>query len=303
VKPDPRFSIIVTSYNQREFIADAVNSALAFPSVNYEVIVVDDGSTDGSRDILRHYGDLIRLVTLSTNVGRGAARNRGAELATGDYLVFLDGDDLFLPWALDVYERVAEAGNPQLILVPMTWFEGPVRAVSPSDRPTTIELVQYDDYLRKDRSFGVSASSVVIYRPAFARVAGWTNRPVLEDQELLIRLGTAGRTVHVLSPPTIRHRKHAGQTVWNIPPFLEALGELIRREGAGDFPGGSRRKIERLAILGALGYFWSKRAFKARLYWPAVKLVANTWPLQSVAVLRRLCTNIIGRRRSEELVL
>ncbi len=93
-----QFSIIITSYNQREFIKDAVNSALSLRSENKEIIVVDDGSSDGSQDVLRGYGDAIRLVALEANQGRGAARNCGASLATGEYLLFLDGDDAFLPW-------------------------------------------------------------------------------------------------------------------------------------------------------------------------------------------------------------
>ena len=303
MKPLPRFSIIVTSYNQREFIADAVDSAVALQNKTREVIVVDDASTDGSVEILRGYGDAIRLVVLATNLGRGEARNSGAAIATGEYLVFLDGDDAFLPWAFEVYERVAQARNPRLILVPMSWFAGPLPATSPSEHPRKIHFVEYGDYFRKDRPFGVSASSVVIEREAFERVAGWTKRPVLEDQELLIRLGTAGRTIQVLSPPTIRHRKHAGQTVWNVPPFLDALGELIRRERGGDFPGGSHRKLERLAVLGALAYFWSKRAYQAGLYQSAAKLLVRTWPLQMIAAVRRLLTIATGRTRPGELVL
>lgn len=299
----PHFSIVITSYNQRAFITDAVNSAMALRNQNHEIIVVDDGSTDGSRDLLLSYGSAIRLVALSSNRGRGEARNCGAALANGEYLVFLDGDDVFLPWALDVYERVAEARKPQLILVPMSWFEERAPAVPQSARPQTIQFVEYGDYLNKDRSFGVSASSVIVNRGAFERASGWVNLPVLEDQELMIRLGTAGRTIHVLSPATVGHRKHPGQTVWNVPPFLDAMVELLRKERAGGFPGGRARQFERLALLGALSYFWSKRAFRAGLYSRAVKLFARTCPLQFVAALRRLLIIVAGRRPSEEVML
>ena len=299
----PRFSLIVTSYNQRQFIKDAIDSATALRTPTREIIVVDDGSTDGSQAVLREYGDAIELVPLSINRGKGGARNCGAAIARGDYLVFLDGDDVFLPWALDVYERIAEAKSPELILVPMLWFEGPVPTASPSDGPGSIRFVEYDDYLRKDRAFGVSASSVIIRREAFEKVSGWGNLPVMQDQELMIRLGTVGRTIHVLSPPTIGHRKHAGQTVWTVPPYLDAMVELIRKERSGGFPGGRARRLERVALLGALAFFWSKRAFKARLYWSAVKLFAGTWPMQLWASVRRLHVIMTGRRPPEELML
>jgi hypothetical protein len=202
-----------------------------------------------------------------------------------------------------VYERVAEAKSPQLILVPMFWFEGPVPAASPSDGPGSIRYVEYEDYLHKDRAFGVSASSVIIRREAFDKVSGWANLPVMADQDLMIRLSTAGRTIHVLSPPTIGHRKHAGQTVRTVAPFLDVMVELIRKERSGGFPGGRARRLERVALLGALAFFWSKRAFKAKLYWSAVKLVVRTWPMQLWASVRRLHVIMTGRRIPEELIL
>ena len=87
----PRFSVIITSHNQREFIKEAVDSALSLCHKPAEIIVVDDGSRDGSPDILRQYGDAIRLVCLEENQGASAAINQGVRQATGDYLVFLDG--------------------------------------------------------------------------------------------------------------------------------------------------------------------------------------------------------------------
>ncbi len=232
-----RFSIIITSYNQRQFIRDAVSSAVALPPDNHEIIVVDDGSTDGSQDVLSEYGDAIRFVPLRKNHGKGGARNSGAALANGQYLVFLDGDDTLLPWALDVYERVADTRKPVLILATMSWFEGELPN-APISRPHSARIVEYDDYFSKDRPFAVSASSVVIERSAFEAVGGWSDLPVMQDQELVIRLGTAGRAVHVLAPPTTNHRAHSGQSIRNVKPFLAALNELLRKERCGEFPGG-----------------------------------------------------------------
>jgi len=126
-----RFSIIITSYNQREFIKDSVDSALSFRNAEREIIVVDDGSTDGTQEILRQYGEVIRLVCLETNQGAGEARNRGASLATGDYLVFHDGDDVFLPWTLEAFERIIQAKKPKLILGDVWWFQGMLPALQP----------------------------------------------------------------------------------------------------------------------------------------------------------------------------
>src|SRR5262249_345446 len=85
-----RYSIILTCYNQREFIRESVNSALLQCDEDTEVIVVDDASSDGSCEILGEYGDRIKFARLPTNGGAPRARNYGASMATGDYLLFLD---------------------------------------------------------------------------------------------------------------------------------------------------------------------------------------------------------------------
>lgn len=295
-----RFSVIITSHNQREFIVDAVDSAVGLGEA-LEVIVVDDASTDGSQDILRGYGDAIRFVALPENRGRGEARNSGAAFAAGDYLVFLDGDDVLLPWALEVYDAIVEARSARLILASMRWFEGNADVLSRLEVAQEIRYVEYQDYLAKDRSFGASASAIVIERRAFEAGSGWSRLDVLEDQELLLRFGTLGPAVHVLSPRTVGHRQHAGQSVQRVPPFLDVLAELIRLEASGSFAGGASRRGERLAVLGGLAFFWSKRAMRAGLYVSAAQLVATTWALQLRATVRRVRAAIAGQRRPYQL--
>lgn len=297
-----RFSIIITSYNQREFIKDSLDSALSLRSPASEIIVVDDGSKDGSQEILRQYGDAIRLVCLETNQGAGAARNCGAALATGEYLVFLDGDDVFLPWALEVYRKVVQAKNPKLILSRMLWFKGTLPPVRPADDPHEVEIVEYRDYMRKDRSFGVSASALVIDRQSFQAVQGWsTDIWPMNDIDFMLRLCASGRAILVLSPPTTFHRAHVGQTINQVPPYIGVLYKLIRKESLGQYPGGQRRRFERSAFFGGIVFFWAKRAFKARLYWDAAKLLARAWPMVLAAVIRRLGVILRGRRPSETI--
>src|SRR5262245_61984222 len=98
-----RYSIIITCYNQRDFIREAVDSSLN-QGGDTELIVVDDGSTDGSRQILRDYGRQINLALMPANGGAPRSRNFGASVAQGEYLIFLDGDDVLMPHALRVYK-------------------------------------------------------------------------------------------------------------------------------------------------------------------------------------------------------
>src|SRR6266404_6697573 len=124
------FSIIITSHNQADFIRNAVASAVAQDHGNREIIVVDDASSDGSQRILEEYGNAIRLTKLDQNVGASRARNVGTAMARGNFLVFLDGDDLLLPWALTVYNEVVESEQPHIILREMRRYEGQIKNMS-----------------------------------------------------------------------------------------------------------------------------------------------------------------------------
>jgi glycosyltransferase involved in cell wall biosynthesis len=96
-----RVSVIIPSYNCAPYLAEAIDSVLGQTCPPHEVIVVDDGSTDGSLEIARGYGDAV-VVVAQENAGVSAARNRGFDLATGDWLALLDADDL---WSSDKLER------------------------------------------------------------------------------------------------------------------------------------------------------------------------------------------------------
>ena len=88
-----RLSVVIANYNYEQFVGAAIESALALEWPDVEVVVVDDGSTDGSRSVIARYADRVRTVLLE-NGGQRAAANRGFAESTGDVVVFLDSDDL-----------------------------------------------------------------------------------------------------------------------------------------------------------------------------------------------------------------
>lgn len=110
---NPLVSVIIPTYNRADMVVEAVRSVLEQTMDDFEVVVVDDGSTDGTRDALRPFADRIRYVH-QENAGVGAARNRGIAESRGELLAFLDSDDLFAPRMLEeawaTFQRHPQAG-------------------------------------------------------------------------------------------------------------------------------------------------------------------------------------------------
>ncbi|WP_201352030.1 glycosyltransferase family 2 protein [Hydrogenimonas urashimensis] len=97
-RTDPSVSVIIPTYNRRRYLDEAIESVLAQRYEPLELIVVDDGSTDGTQEIVARY-PFIRYI-YQENAGQAAARNRGIREATGEFLAFLDSDDLWMPGKL-----------------------------------------------------------------------------------------------------------------------------------------------------------------------------------------------------------
>ncbi len=115
----PLVSIIIPCYNGERFVAEAIESALAQTYPHKEVIVIDDGSTDNSLEVIKSFGDKIRWET-GPNRGGCAARNRGIELARGELIQFLDADDILHPQKLERQVPVALESAPTIICC--DWF-------------------------------------------------------------------------------------------------------------------------------------------------------------------------------------
>jgi glycosyltransferase involved in cell wall biosynthesis len=105
-----RLSVVITNYNYEQYLPMAVKSALDLRWDDVEVIVVDDGSTDGSRAVLEKFDDQVRVL-FTENAGQRVAANRGFAMSTGDVVVFLDSDDVLPP---DLPTRLAQEWSPSV---------------------------------------------------------------------------------------------------------------------------------------------------------------------------------------------
>lgn len=103
-----KVSVLIPTYNRRDYVVSAIESVLAQDFTDHELIVVDDGSTDDTADLLRPYASAIRLIR-TANQGPALARNVGMQAARGDYIAFLDSDDLYYPYKLGLQAALLEA--------------------------------------------------------------------------------------------------------------------------------------------------------------------------------------------------
>jgi len=294
-----QYSIIITCYNQELFIRDAVESALSQTYIGREVIAVDDGSQDNSLTILKYYEPAITVMGLPVNHGAAAARNIGAAVAAGEYLLFLDGDDVLTGDALEIYQRVITERGPTAIVSGAHWFSGSVPKAW-RESPKRIEFFEYHCLMAKDRPCGIYNGAFVVKRLAFQQVSGWSRELFhLDGQDLYTKLAYSGKAILIQAPYTMFYRMHAANSIHSVSAYVTAAQLIMRREYAGVYPGGPSKKFERRARHGGIILFCVKRLLQARLYADATRLVRSGWSMILAAISRRMLVCIKGRERMQ----
>ena len=269
-----------------------------------EVIAVDDASRDGTAEILNTFGESIIVARLPTNGGVAAARNHGVSLAKGEYLVFLDGDDVLMPGALEVYGRLIADRSPKLIFGKSAKCHGKIPEVKTADPPCNIQFVEYANFFVKDRPCVFNTSTLVVDRSTFWSVGGWSQGIFYQDiQDLVTKLGLSGKMILVQSPHTVWYRMHSTNAVSKIVPFIDGIYVLLAKARAGLYPGGKEHWLERSAWFGGLIFYWTKTAMRAGLYREGFILLASGWWLILFAVIRRGMAWMFGRKPIELLPL
>jgi glycosyltransferase involved in cell wall biosynthesis len=244
-----RFSVVIPTYNRAALLGAALDSIFAQRFTEWEIIVVDDGSDDDTAEVVASYGIKVRLLR-QQNRGPGTARNNGAAAASGDYLIFLDSDDVLFPWSMQKYDEViANQGAPAFV------------AGKPYRFSQTTQLSPVGDELLTARRFGDyfasgdewrwwGASSFVVRREAFRAVGGFTDAWLnCEDVDLAMRLGVSSGFVQVAAPFTFGYREHGESFMKDGARTVAGAWHQIRVERAGFYPGGAARARERWRIL------------------------------------------------------
>jgi glycosyltransferase involved in cell wall biosynthesis len=199
---NPLISVIIPTYNRGWIIKEAIDSVLAQDYVNFELIVVDDGSTDDTHDILNSYQKNF-LVLRQNNKGVSAARNRGFAAASGRFIAFLDSDDIWLPQKLSQQVDFFQS-NPDALICQTEeiWIRNNVR-VNPKKRHKKPSGMIFEPSLSLCL---VSPSAVMIKKNLFEEVGLFDETlPACEDYDLWLRV-SCRHPVHLIDTPLIIKR-------------------------------------------------------------------------------------------------
>jgi len=286
-----RFSVLVPVYNREDCIQQTIDSVLAQTFTDFELIVIDDGSSDGTRDLLRSYGDRIRIIQQAQQ-GPEVARNIGASQASGEYLALLDSDDLFLPCALAIYDKIIRTfDSPPLIIGAMKYFQTG-KDIPVNDQTDKVEVVRYRDFLSKDVALGMSSSKIVIRKSVFDQAGGLRmSTPKtfhFDDYNLLLQTGTSGPFVVVVQPTTVAYRMHSTNAIHNIEAMINGLVSLVDAEHNGKYPGGRVRQLERYARIGGPAQQWVRKAIKSGQHRLGFRLLKVAWPMITVCAAQKV---------------
>lgn len=217
-------SILIPCYNARPWIAEAIDSALAQTWSEREVIVVDDGSTDGSLDVIRSFGSAIRFES-GPNRGGNVARNRLLELAGGEWLQYLDADDRLLPHKIERQLGEFDPSNCDVALSPVILLhcEG-----DQEPREEFREIPQpHDLWVNLVRMELPQTAAPLFRRTALCDVGGWKpDQPCCQELELYFRLLTAGKRFQYCPTAGVLYRLWSTQTVWRKNP-MQTLGRWL----------------------------------------------------------------------------
>jgi glycosyltransferase involved in cell wall biosynthesis len=219
----PKVGIVIPAFNAGHFVATAVQSVLSQTLVDFEVVVVDDGSTDNTSEVVRAFSDPRLRYVRQENQGPGAARNAGAALVHGQYLAFLDSDDVFLPHKLAVQSEALERRPEIGLLAGGCEYIDDNGARLGRDQPwRTSSALDLESILLGGLT---QPGAVLLRRSWFDQVGGFDPDPRLirvEDMDLWYRLGLAGCRMAWLPSIVCQYRIHTRNMSWKINEHYRA---------------------------------------------------------------------------------
>ena len=221
-------SVVIPSYNRKEFLKRSIDSAINQTKKPFEIIVVDDGSTDGTETMIKSDYDFVKFIK-QKNKGVSAARNVGIKVSIGEWICFLDSDD---EWKKDKLEKqiIAMKSNPgyKFFHSNEIWIKNGIR-INQKKKHKKYGGDIFDKCLDMCR---ISPSSVMINKTVFDKVGNFNEDLVVcEDYELWLRICDKYRVFFIDEPLIIKYGGHQGQLSYSIESIenhrIKALEHLI----------------------------------------------------------------------------
>ncbi len=223
----PKVSIIIPTYNRAKLVTYAIESVLNQTYKNYEIIVVDDGSTDNTRELISKYGDKVKYF-YKTNSGQGSARNFGIEKSVGEYIAFLDSDDLWLPERLKMGVVILEA-NKDVGLV----YSNSYRLVDGKRMQRTYfdDYRPYNGFVFKQLFYQdfIPTTSVILRKQCFTKVGLFDGGlSPCEDYDMWLRISSCFQLEYI-DKALVFHRRHSGNLISDIVALLKMQKKVLEK--------------------------------------------------------------------------
>jgi glycosyltransferase involved in cell wall biosynthesis len=221
----PLVSVVIPSYNCARYLPEAIESVLGQSLSDLEVIVVDDGSTDDTKQVVSRYlsDGRLQYVFQENRGAPSAARNRGAALAQGEFIASLDSDDLLAPTALEEEVAALKASNASWCITDIVKFWEGHQEVRQTQFPVgdLAREIFRDDFVRVAMFFR---------KDALVRVGMWDESLRRDDWDLNIRLLANGEPFAYVNRPLYQYRRRPGSVTTSDPGlFLTATERLLRK--------------------------------------------------------------------------
>jgi glycosyltransferase involved in cell wall biosynthesis len=212
-------SVVIPSFNHARFIAQAIDSVVTQSYRDFELIVVDDGSTDGTRGLLTGpYQGVISKLDLGENRGAAAALNRGIEMSEGDWIAILNSDDVYLPHRLERLVAAAAQSGADFLFSDLEIIDDhgalPATDKTVRSRARSTSAARHHDIISvlSGAQFSVTSSNFLFRKGLAGEVGGFRQFRYCHDWDFIIRV--IGRfPVHWLDEVLLQYRLHATNTI------------------------------------------------------------------------------------------
>jgi glycosyltransferase involved in cell wall biosynthesis len=224
----PNVSVIIPTYNRAELICQTIENVFQQTYQDFEIIIVDDGSTDDTLQKLAKFGEKIRVVT-QANAGAAAARNRGAKVASGEMIAFQDSDDVWMPTKLEKQLKVLQDARADvsccLCNAEMHFADKSTTSFELAWLQPAIESGLWTNVAEVLSTTSVLFNQCSLIRSeTFKKIGGFDEQyRYMEDYDLPMRLSLEGRTWAFVREPLVIWRQGSPQSL-----YLQAMGNEIR---------------------------------------------------------------------------